>query len=222
MVHGCCAPCTGSMIESLIYSRISFTLFFFNPNIHPRREYNYRRRHIARFAEKMRVPFVDAGYSPREWFRHIKGFEQEPERGRRCSLCFDLRLERAALYSHTHGYRVFTSSCGISRWKDMAQVTASGLHAAGRFSDVDYWTYNWRKKGGSNRMFEIARQEKFYRQEYCGCIYSFLKTNSLRREKGLAPVEFGKYYYGGDSEPIPSPEHPGMSSSSSDRIARPV
>jgi epoxyqueuosine reductase len=181
LLHSCCAPCSGEVIEALYASGIDFTVFFYNPNIHPREEYEKRKRENARFAEKLGVPFIDADYDPDTWFARIKGLENEPERGKRCTECFCLRLERSALYAHENGFPILTSSFGISRWKDMDQVNACGKRAAARYDDVTYWDYDWRKGGGAVRMIEIAKREKFYRQQYCGCRFS------LRRDKKTNP-----------------------------------
>ncbi|MFA5040124.1 MAG: epoxyqueuosine reductase QueH [Bdellovibrionales bacterium] len=172
LLHSCCAPCSGEVIEALHSSVIDFTIYFYNPNIHPREEYEKRKSENARFAQKLGIPFIDADYDPDRWFACVKGLEAEPERGARCTRCFDMRFEHSARYAHENGFPLLTSCFGISRWKNMEQVNVSGHHAAAQYSDVKYWDYNWRKEGGSLRMVEIAKREKFYRQKYCGCVYS--------------------------------------------------
>ena len=72
--------------------------------------------------------------------------EMEPERGKRCTMCFDMRFERTALHAHENGFKVFSSSLGISRWKNMEQINGSGIRAAGHYDGLEYWTYNWRKR----------------------------------------------------------------------------
>jgi predicted adenine nucleotide alpha hydrolase (AANH) superfamily ATPase len=183
LLHVCCAPCSGEVVEAMLASGINFTIFFYNPNIHPRAEYELRKDEALRFARRKSIPFIDADYDPDPWFARIKGLEDEPERGLRCTKCFDLRMERVALYAHENGFPLFTSSLGISRWKDMAQVSECGAKAAANYPDVKYWDYNWRKRGGSNRMVEIAKRENFYQQEYCGCIYSLRNANKCRNEE---------------------------------------
>jgi predicted adenine nucleotide alpha hydrolase (AANH) superfamily ATPase len=184
LLHSCCAPCSGEIMEAMRGAGIDFTVFFYNPNIHPLREYERRKNENIRFAEKTGVPFVDADYDRERWLTRVKGLGNEPERGRRCTLCFDMRLERAALYAHEHGFPVMTSSLGISRWKDLRQVNDCGARAAACYPGLVYWDYNWRKGGGSARMVEISQRENFYRQEYCGCIYSLHDTNRHRVENG--------------------------------------
>ena len=182
-------------MESIQASGLELTVFFYNPNIHPRREYEIRKQENIRFAEKMNIPFIDADYETDAWFKRVKGLEWEPERGARCTVCFDMRFERTALYAFEHGFSLITSSLGLSRWKDMDQINGCGLRAAGRYPDMIYWTYNWRKMGGSQRMYDIAKREQFYQQEYCGCVYSLRDTNLHRIKRGSERIDIGKKYY---------------------------
>jgi predicted adenine nucleotide alpha hydrolase (AANH) superfamily ATPase len=187
-------------MEAILASGIDFTIFFYNPNIHPQREYELRKNENIRFAEKHGIPFVDADYDTDNWFARAKGLENEPERGARCTACFDMRFERTALYAHEYGFSVFSSSLGISRWKNMAQINDSGIRAASRYPGMHYWDYNWRKGGGSARMIEISKREMFYQQEYCGCVYSLRDTNRHRRANGRDRIRIGVQYYGKPAE----------------------
>ena len=195
LMHSCCAPCAGELMEQMLANGIELTIFFYNPNIHPKKEYEIRKEENIRFAEKMNIPFVDADYDVQNWFARAQGMAHEPERGIRCTACFDMRFERTALYAHEHSFKVITSSLGISRWKDMEQINQSGLRAASHYPEVTYWTYNWRKIGGSARMYEIAKREEFYAQQYCGCIYSLRDTNTLRQSQGREKIEIGETWY---------------------------
>jgi len=203
LLHTCCAPCAGEIMETLVASRVGFSLFFYNPNIHPRAEYELRKAENIRFAEKMSIPFIDADYDKENWFARVAGLEWEPERGERCTACFDLRFERTALFARENGFGLISSTLGISRWKDMAQINASGVRAADRYPGMLYWTINWRKKGGSQRMIDLAKREQFYQQEYCGCVYSLRDTNLRRIQSGRLPVQRGVQFYGA---PPPSEE----------------
>jgi predicted adenine nucleotide alpha hydrolase (AANH) superfamily ATPase len=188
LLHSCCAPCTGEIMQVLKQSAIEFSVIFYNPNIHPQREYEKRKDENKRYADRLHVEFVDLDYDPDNWFARAKHLASEPERGARCTVCFDMRLERAALYAHEQGFKIFTSSLGVSRWKNMQQVNDCGLRAAQQYDDLIYWDYNWRKKGGSQRMIDISKAEDFYRQEYCGCVYSLRDTNLHRQQRGLEPI----------------------------------
>ena len=197
-------------MEAMSASDIDYTIYFYNPNIHPREEYELRKQENIRFAEKEGVPFVDADYDTDNWFARAKGLEFEPERGARCTMCFDMRFDRTALHAHENGFPVITSCLGLSRWKDMDQINASGERVAAKYPDITYWTYNWRKMGGSSRMVEIAKREEFYQQEYCGCVYSLRDTNKWRVANGREKIVRGEKYYGVAAdvgEAKPAPEH---------------
>lgn len=195
LLHSCCAPCSGPLIERMHDSGLELTIYFYNPNIHPLKEYKLRKDENIRYAEKLGIPFVDADYDVQDWFARAKGMEYEPERGVRCTMCFDMRFERTALHAYEHGFKVITSSLGISRWKDMEQINGSGVRAAGHYPGVTYWTYNWRKDGGSARMYDLAKEERFYQQQYCGCIYSLRDTNAWREGKGREKIAIGETWY---------------------------
>ncbi|AYA40801.1 epoxyqueuosine reductase QueH [Xenorhabdus nematophila] len=199
LLHSCCAPCSGEVMEAMLASGIDFTIFFYNPNIHPLKEYELRKDENIRFAEQMGIPFIDADYDRDNWFERAKGMENEPERGIRCTMCFDMRFERTALYAHEHGFPVITSSLGISRWKNMQQINECGVRAASRYPDLAYWEFNWRKGGGSARMIEISKREEFYQQEYCGCIYSLRDSNRHRLATGRERIKLGTVFYSADS-----------------------
>ncbi|MBT3915639.1 MAG: epoxyqueuosine reductase QueH [Rhodospirillaceae bacterium] len=198
LLHSCCAPCAGDLMAELTRSEINYTILFYNPNIHPLKEYEIRKDENKRYADKLGVPFVDLDYNKEDWFDKVEGYEHEPERGYRCTLCFDMRFERSALYAAENGFRVFTSSLGTSRWKNLEQINGCGERAASRYDELVYWTFNWRKKGGANRMIDVSKQEKFYQQEYCGCAYSLRDTNQSRLERGMAPIKLGVKFYGDD------------------------
>lgn len=208
LLHSCCAPCSGEVMEAITASGIDYAIYFYNPNIHPDREYEIRKNENIRFAEKHGIEFIDADYDRDNRFERVKGLENEPERGHRCTVCFDMRFERTALYAYEHGYDVISSSLGISRWKDMDQINGCGERAAARYPNMIYWTYNWRKGGGSARMIEISKREHFYQQEYCGCVYSLRDTNRFRRSQGRDRIKIGIKFYGKDELEFTPP--PGM------------
>ncbi len=195
LMHSCCAPCAGELMEQMVANGIDLTIFFYNPNIHPLREYEIRKNENIRFAEKMGIPFIDADYDVQDWFARAKGMERDPERGRRCTMCFDMRFARTALYAHEHGFPVITSSLGISRWKNLEQINDCGVRMAAPYEGMTYWEYNWRVKGGGARMYEIAKREEFYAQQYCGCIYSLRDSNEWREKNGREKIAIGETWY---------------------------
>jgi len=172
LLHSCCAPCSCAIMRHLKDSGITFAVLFYNPNIDTQEEYSHRKSEVMRFASKLSIPFFDLDYEPDIWKMRVKGLENEPEKGKRCAVCFDLRMERSALFAHENDFDIFTSSIGISRYKDFEQITYCGKKAASKYKDLLYWDYNWRKKGGLEKSERLSREEGFYRQKYCGCIYS--------------------------------------------------
>ena len=175
LLHVCCAPCSGGIIETLLEEGTPPALYFYNPNVQPLDEYERRKAAIKDFAMKKGLDWVDADYDPDQWSMKVKGLEGEPERGLRCQACFDMRLERAALYAHEHGFKVLATTNGIARWKDAAQVRKAGVRAVSPYPGLNFLDRDWRKAGGMERMKLVSVTEGFYQQKYCGCIYSIKK-----------------------------------------------
>jgi len=198
-LHSCCAPCAVEIMEALAASNIETTIFFYNPNIHPRDEYEMRKEENIRFAKKLGMEFIDGDYNVRDWFDLTKGMEHEPERGIRCTACFDMRFDVTADEAAKRGFNLISSTLGISRWKNMDQINGCGERSAQRHEGMTYWTYNWRKHGGSQRMIELSKKEEFYQQEYCGCVYSLRDTNLSREERGREKVKRLVKFYGRDA-----------------------
>ena len=187
LLHACCAPCSCSIIQRMIESGIEPTVYFYNPNIYPKEEYEHRKKEVLRYVRKMNVPFVDADYEIDGWLAAVEGHEGDAERGKRCTICFEMRLGKAAAYAAGNGFKVFATSLGISRWKDLAQVNRAGVRAASLFPGLVYWDYNWRLHGGQEQMEKISREESLYRQNYCGCVYSLRESIKRSLSKATPP-----------------------------------
>lgn len=170
---------------------LDVTVIFYNPNIHPREEYDIRKEENKRFCAKHGVPFVDCDYDATAWFARTKGQELEPERGARCTSCFDMRMEVTAAYADAHGFDVFTTTNATSRWKDLAQVNGAGFRAAQAYPNLRYWAGDWQGDDMTRKKYEVSAHERFYKQEYCGCSYSLRDSNLFRESKGLAPCVIG-------------------------------
>lgn len=171
LLHSCCAPCSGAILEWMVQNGVRPAVFFSNSNIVPREEYELRRQEITRYAESMGLTVIDDDYDHEEWLQHVKGLENEPERGSRCMECFKFRLRRAALYAAGHGYDALATTLASSRWKSLEQVNAAGGWACEGLP-VTFWAGNWRKGGLQPRRNEIIREQNFYNQNFCGCEFS--------------------------------------------------
>ena len=173
LLHSCCAPCSGAIIEWMLNNDIRPTIFFSNSNISPKEEYEHRKNECARFAQKNGIEMVEDEYDHSTWLKDVaEGFEDAPERGSRCLRCFKFRLERAAGYASEHGFDTLTTSLASSRWKSLEQVSEAGSEACGKVCGVEWWDRNWRKGGLQERRNQIIKEENFYNQLFCGCEFS--------------------------------------------------
>lgn len=174
LLHSCCAPCSGAIIEHLLQSGVQPVVFFSNSNIVPADEYELRKAELRRYCESLGVETVDDEYDHKAWLQAVKGLEREPERGERCAQCFRFRLLRAARYAAAHGFDTLATSLASSRWKDLDQVNAAGEWACAAIEGqpVQWWARNWRKGGLQPRRNEIIKEQNFYNQTFCGCEFS--------------------------------------------------
>gem|GEM_PF-5979 len=171
LLHCCCAPCSGAIVECLAAAGLHPVIFFSNSNITPREEYAKRRAEVERYAALYGLTVVDDDYDHDAWRAQIEGLEACPERGARCLECFRFRLRRAALYAAEHGIKVLTTTLASSRWKDLTQVDEAG-RAACEGLPVTWWGQNWRRGGLQPRRQEIIKEQNFYNQSFCGCEFS--------------------------------------------------
>lgn len=172
LLHCCCAPCSAAIIEWLLSQDIRPALFYYNPNIYPREEYDIRKAELTRYARLFDLEVFDADYSHEEWLKSVEGLECEPERGKRCLKCFKLRLQATAKYASENGYALFATTLASSRWKSLEQIAEAGHWAASLYDGVEFWEKNWRKGGLSERRRILLAENGFYNQQYCGCEFS--------------------------------------------------
>lgn len=172
LLHTCCAPCSSAIIECLMQHGITPVIYYCNPNIYPLKEYLIRKEECTRYALSLGLQIIDADYNHEEWLSHVKGMENEPERGGRCLRCFKMRLLDTARFAHEQGISVITTTLASSRWKSLEQINEAGKWAVSNYPDVVWWEQNWRKGGLSERRIAIIKEYDFYNQQYCGCEFS--------------------------------------------------
>ena len=170
LLHICCAPDLTVVAERL-GDDYQLGAYFYNPNIHPRTEYLKRVEELELLAPKFGVARHAAPYDPLKWFEAIKEFEDEPEGGERCKICFKERLNRTALAAKELGYDLFGSVLTVSPHKNAELINNIGREIAAKVK-ISYYESNFKKNDGFKRSIELSRQYKLYRQDYCGCIYS--------------------------------------------------
>lgn len=185
LLHACCAPCSSAIVEWLLANGVRPTIFYYNPNIWPREEYEIRKQESKRHAESLGIRWVDGDYDHEGWLQGVTptanpsraGGEcydvaAEPERGRRCEMCFTLRLTAAARKAQELGLHYFTTTLASSRWKSLEQITRAGLMAEAAVGGPRFWAQNWRKGGLQERRNQLLKAYGFYNQQYCGCEFS--------------------------------------------------
>lgn len=174
LLHACCAPCSSYCLEYLS-QYFDITILFYNPNISPEEEYNYRVNElkglIARMPGVSEIKVIVEKYDYNEFLNRIKGLEGEPERGSRCTICYRLRLEKAAEYAKVNGFDYFTTSLSISPYKDADRLVAIG-EELGNGLGIPYLVSDFKKKNGYKRSIELSEEYNLYRQDYCGCEFS--------------------------------------------------
>ena len=172
LLHACCAPCSSAIVEWLVQHEVKPTVFYFNPNIFPREEYEIRKQESKRHAESLGIQWVDGDYDHEEWRCGIRGLEDEPERGSRCEQCFTLRLTETARKAQELGILYFATTLASSRWKSLEQIERAGHRAELMVEGVTFWAQNWRKGGLQERRNQLLKEYQFYNQQYCGCEFS--------------------------------------------------
>jgi len=170
LLHSCCAPCSAHVIQEL-QKNYKVTLFYFNPNIFPEEEYKKRLAEVKKYLKKIKVDLIEGKYNHQSWLKDIKGYENEPERGKRCQICYQIRLVKTASKAKELGFDVFCSTLSISPHKDAEMINKIGQKLSEEYK-IEYLESNWKKQEGFKKACDISREEGFYRQEYCGCEFS--------------------------------------------------
>jgi predicted adenine nucleotide alpha hydrolase (AANH) superfamily ATPase len=174
MLHSCCAPCSSYVIEYLS-QYFYLTIFYYNPNISPKGEYEKRKKEQIRLINSMptkyKVDIIDCDYDNDLYESSIKGLENEPERGRRCEVCFKLRLEKTAMIAKKKGYDYFGTTLTVSPYKNCSMINEIGLFISNKL-DIKFLISDFKKRNGYKRSIELSHEYNLYRQNYCGCKYS--------------------------------------------------
>ena len=182
-LHACCAPCSSYVLEYL--SRFfSVPVFFYNPNISPKEEYEKRVSEIQRLISEMEfvhpVAFIEGEYKPEDFYEMARGLEEVPEGGERCFRCYRLRMEEAARLAEQGGYDYFTTTLSISPLKNAGKINEIGQELS-QIYKVEHLPSDFKKKNGYKRSIELSHEYGLYRQNYCGCVFS--KRESMEKQQ---------------------------------------
>ena len=168
LLLSCCAPCSCAVIKTLAEQKKDFAVVFYNPNIRPLAEYEKRRNENERVCKMYGIDFIELEYDNERWCALTHGLENEPERGKRCSLCFEMRLKRVMEYAKENGYTAVASVLGVSRWKNLTQVNEAAYKAA-EATGMPYVEIEGRKHGMQELRAALIKELNLYNQIYCGC-----------------------------------------------------
>lgn len=209
LLHACCGPCSSYVIEYLS-SIFDITIYYYNPNIHPKEEYFRRLEELQKFLErfpdavKNQVKLLVDEYNPEDYFtatnvRSETELQTEPEKGERCRRCYEFRMKRAYEYACKNGFDWFTTTLSISPHKDSEKINIIGreletnnmlITEAGKkltdgsriTSHTKFLPSDFKKKGGFLRSTQLSEEYGLWRQDYCGCVYS-QKANVLKKKE---------------------------------------
>ena len=182
LLHSCCGPCSTAVVEKLS-GRFDITIFFYNPNITDRDEYEKRRSAQLEFIEKYndridsryRIAYIDGPYEPGIFLAAIRNLEEEPEGGKRCVPCFQLRLEKTAETARMAGFDTFGTTLSVSPYKNFELICKLGMQLGMRYG-LSFLGEDFKKQGGYQRSIELSKVYNLYRQCFCGCGFSNMKN----------------------------------------------
>ena len=189
LLHSCCGPCSSSVLEYLT-QYFDVTLLWYNPNIYPKEEFDRRFQTQVELIEKMgladKVSILAESWKSEDYYRRVKGLEEEPEGGKRCTECFRLRLLETARLAKHYGYDYFCTTLTMSRHKDSVRINTLGEEIA-RASGVSWLPSDFKKRDGEKRSLELCEKYGLYRQLYCGCEFSLHKREETAAEMDTDP-----------------------------------
>lgn len=171
LLQACCAPCASHCLSELA-GKTRVTVYFYNPNLSDREEYEKRRAELLRFiGETGWADALDCAYAPEDFAAVAAGYEDAPEGGARCARCFRLRLEHTAAAAKENGYDLFGTTLTLSPLKNADLINRIGFEAGERYG-VEYLPSDFKKRGGYQHSLDLSREHCLYRQNYCGCAFS--------------------------------------------------
>ena len=171
LLHSCCAPCS-SYVITYLYDYFDITILYYNPNIHPYEEYKKRKDEQIRLISNFKgVKIIDCDYDNDIYNEVIKGLENEPERGSRCTKCFYLRLNKTGEIAKKNNFEYFGTTLTVSPYKNARLLNEIGEVISKKY-DIKWLYSDFKKNDGYKKSIELSKKYDLYRQDYCGCIYS--------------------------------------------------
>ena len=172
LLHACCGPCSSYVIEYLS-KYFDITIYYYNPNIYPKEEYERRLEELKKFVNTFNngVKVIEELYDPEDYNKAVKNLEHLGEKSIRCYNCYEFRMNKAALYAKENNYDYFTTTLSISPHKNSNWINEIGNNLEKEYG-IKYLYSDFKKKNGYKRSLELSKEYNLYRQDYCGCKYS--------------------------------------------------
>ncbi|WP_276890154.1 epoxyqueuosine reductase QueH [Helicobacter japonicus] len=202
LVHICCSVDSHYFLSELrkVYPQSKMLGYFYNPNIHPKAEYDLRLFDVKRSCKMLGIDLIEGEYEIQKWFADVKGLECEPEKGERCVKCFDMRLEKSAQVAHKMSFDSFTSTLLASPLKEQKILFAEGDEIALAYG-LEFIKIDVRSNGGTQAQSELANKDRLYKQTYCGCQFALSKQREKQKQLPLELMSnIGKQIAPGSNE----------------------
>ena len=185
LLHSCCAPCSSHVI-SFLTKYFDITILYYNPNISPRSEYEKRKQEQIKLLDiietKNKLDYIDCDYDNDLYNEKVRGYESCKERGERCTICFNLRLQKTALLAKENNYDYFCTTLSVSPYKNSKLINEIGEKLEKEYNVK--WLYSdFKKDNGYKNSIELSKKYGLYRQDYCGCIYSKIEREYYKSNK---------------------------------------
>ena len=173
LLHICCIGCGAYISQMLIKQNFKVVLYFYNPNIFPNEEYNIRFNEVRKIAKKFNIKYITEKYDHQDWLKKIKGLEQEPEKGKRCVICYYDRLKKTAQKAKELNFDYFGTTLTVSPHKLADKISEIGNKLEKKYN-IKYLDKDFKKKDGFKNACKFSKELNLYRQNYCGCEFSKL------------------------------------------------
>jgi predicted adenine nucleotide alpha hydrolase (AANH) superfamily ATPase len=174
LLHICCAVCGAYVSSEVLAKDYEVILFYYNPNIYSEEEYKKRAVEVKKIANRYSLKYIISDYDHKKWLGMVRGLEMEPEKGKRCLLCYEDRLLETAKIAKEKGIKYFASTLTMSTLKDAELINKTGKEVGDKFF-VEYRGYNFKKNNGCQKSYALAKKLNLYHQDYCGCEFSLRK-----------------------------------------------
>lgn len=170
LLHTCCAPCSTHVLE-VLRRAFDLSLYFYDPNIHPKEEYEMRRDEMKSYSKRFGIPFAEGPYDIESWFVVVRGHEKDREGGERCFACYEMRMREAARFAMENRFDYFGTVLSVSPHKNAERINEIGKKLS-RELGIKYLEADFKKRDGFKKSVSLSKEHGLYRQDYCGCVFS--------------------------------------------------